>query len=393
MNPSSLHPPRRVPLAIATMIALLFVQHVPADEKDAAPPAANQAAEEAAKPAAARPANLEEIIDGLSQNSLQEAFRILRSDYIQHDKLTYLEMNRAALQGLLRRLEFGATLLNGAGRAAQNSPFSFHAQTLNRNVAYLRPGKFLEEEIADLDKALVEFNADERLDTLIIDLRSPQRTANFDFAAKFLSRFREGGELLFKITRPGESRPTLFIAENSAEYWDGDILLLIDSETGNVGEIIAEVLRRERKVLIIGEATLGLTVEYRDVPLGDDRYLRYAVAEVLLADDSSLFRKGVTPDLPALTRPEDKHAVFAATETEDLKKFLYDRLRPRMNEAALVAGTDPELDYYLAKSQGKDTPYDKTPLQDRALQQTLDLVTTRDFLELGQDATDDTAIP
>jgi hypothetical protein len=51
-----------------------------------------------------------------------------------------------------------------------------------------------------------------------------------------------------------------------------------------------------------------------------------------------------------------------------------------MNEAALVAGTDPEIDYYLLLSQNKPTPWDRPPLQDRALQQAVDLLDTARFL-------------
>src|SRR5690606_33608071 len=119
---------------------------------------------------------------------------------------------------------------------------------------------------------------------------------------------------LFKITRPGENRPTLFLAESASQRWKKDVLILIDRETGNVGEIIAAVLRRETGALVIGEPTLGLTVEFRDVPLGADRFLRYAVAEVLLADDTSLFKKGVEPDLPGVTETSKKHAIFTATD-------------------------------------------------------------------------------
>lgn len=371
---------------IAVMVVAFFPAHAAADEPhlasadaDAAELAAEQAAEEAAKPVAAQPGNLEEIIDGLPQNSLQEAFRLLRSDYIQADQLNYLELNRSALQGLLKRLEFGATLLSGAGRAAADSPFSFHAQTLTRHAAYLRPGKFVSEDIDALDVALASFHTDQELDTLIVDLRSPQHQADFNIAARFLSRFLGSGDLLFKIKRPGESRPTLFLAESSSQRWEKDVLILIDRETGNVGEIIAAVLRRETGALVIGEPTLGLTVEYRDAPLGEDRFLRYAVAEVLLADDTSLFKKGVEPDLPSVTSAKKKHAIFAATDEQDLRTFLVDEERPRVNEAALVAGTNPELDYFLAKSKGEATPYDEPPLQDRTLQQALDLLATKRF--------------
>jgi len=367
--------------AIATAIAM--AASLPAALAEEIDTATEDAAEEAAKPVAAQPKNLEEIIDGLPQNSLQEAFRLLRSDYIQAEQLSYLELNRSALQGLLGRLEFGATLLSGAGRAAANSPFAFHAQELSRHASYVRPGKFVSEDIDALDESLAKFNANDDIDTLIVDLRSPQHQADFNIAARFLSRFLGSGDLLFKITRPGESRPTLFLAESAAQRWDRDVLILIDRETGNVGEIIAAVLRRETGALVIGEASLGLTVEYRDVPLGEDRFLRYAVAEVLLADGTSLFKKGVIPDLPGATPAKKKHAVFAATGEQDLRTFLVDKERPRVNEASLVAGTNPELGYFLAKSNGEETPYDKPPLQDRALQQALDILATKRFFEPG----------
>jgi len=381
--------PQGAAIAVAITIGVAFlIAEVSA--KDAGADATGNAAEEAAKPVAARPENLEEIIDGLPQNSLQEAFRLLRSDYIQADQLNYLELNRSALQGLLGRLEFGATLLSGAGRTAANSPFNFHSQTLTRHAAYVRPGKFVSGDIDALDNALADFNEDEDLNTLIVDLRSPQHQADFNIASRFLSRFLGSGDLLFKITRPGEKRPSLFLAESAGRRWDKDVLILIDRETGNVGEIIAAVLRRETGALVIGQPTLGLTVEYRDVPLGEDRFLRYAVAEVLLADDTSLFKKGVVPDLPGLTVAKKKHAIFAATGQQDLKTFLVDRERPRINEAALVAGTNPELDYFLAKSKGEATPYDEPPLQDRALQQALDLLETKRFFETGQATTKST---
>ncbi|MEM1443791.1 MAG: S41 family peptidase, partial [Verrucomicrobiota bacterium] len=156
-------------------------------------------------------------------------------------------------------------------------------------------------------------------------------------------------------------------------------------ETGNVGEIIAAVLSRKANPLVIGEKTPGLTVEYRDVPLGEDRIMRYAIAEVVLDDDSSIFRTGIEPDIVTPTELPSKHAIFDATESGDsLTKYLYQKQRPRMNEAALVAGIDPEIDYYILRSNGKETPWDKPLPQDRALQQAVDLLNTNAFLESGR---------
>lgn len=326
-------------------------------------------------------AKLDDLVDELDQANLQEAFRILRSDYIKHDSLSYLELNRAAMQGLLERLDFGAMLLTKASREAQDAPFSFYSEKLSEEVGYVRFGKFKKQEIDELDKALARFSDEEKMETLIVDLRSPQAMADFEIASSILSRFRESGEILFKIRRPREERPRLFTSRDAPKLWKKNLMVLIDRETGNVGEIIAAVLRRDAdRCFVIGEKTVGMTVEYRDVPVGGDRILRYAVAEVVLPDGDSLFQAGVKPDVATPSSTKVKQAIFRASQNRPLADFVFDRGRPRMNEAALVAGTDPELDYYVARSNGEQTEWDKPILRDRVLRQAVDLLNVASFL-------------
>lgn len=327
------------------------------------------------------PVLLREKIDTLGQSSLQEAFRLLTKDYIQRDSLDSLEVNRSALQGLLDRLDFGAMLLTEKGLEERNAPFRFLHTKIEPSIGYIRFGRYNTKGVNDLDTSLKEFRKDDSVDSLIIDLRSPQAQADFAIASQILSRFRPPNELLFKIRRPGNDRPTLFVSKAVDLNWSKEIILLVDQETGNVGEIIAAVLKRETSCLIIGEKTPGLTVEYQDVPLGDDRILRYAIAEVVLEDNTSIFQKGIQPDIETPTPLETKQLIYRKTQNgNELSEFLIQKERPRMNEAALVAGTDPEIDYYLLRSNKKPTPWDEIPTQDRALQQAVDLLATHAFL-------------
>lgn len=327
---------------------------------------------------------LRELIDTLDQAALQEAFRLLTKESIQAKEFDPLEVNRSALQGMLTRLEFGATLLSERARSERNSPFGFHHERVHPAVGYVRFGRYGEDELEKFDAALGEFQAEKEITHLLLDLRSPQAQAEFSFAARLLSRFRPPNELLFKIRRPDSDRPALFVSSPESTSCRLVPILLVDRETGNVGEIVAAVLKRETGCLIVGEPTSGLGVEYRDVPLGEDRILRYAVAEVLLEDNSSIFRTGIAPDLHTPTSPKAKADLYKAVDAgKPLVEFLYRKPRPRMNEAALVAGTDPEIDYYLLLSQNKPTPWDRPPIQDRALQQAVDLVDTTKFLESG----------
>lgn len=362
------------------LLSLLFLPFLASSLDEVAPAEAPETA-----PAADDPETLSELIDTLNHASLQEAFRLLTNDYINGEELDTLEVNRAALQGMLSRLDFGAMLLTEKSIQDQNSRFVFHAEKINRSTAYLRFGRYNEAGLKELDESLKTFLAGKEIADLIIDLRSPQAQAEFAIASEILSRFRPPNELLFKIRRPGADRPTLFISKSSPVNWSRNLILLVDRETGNVGEIIAAVLKRKSNPLVIGETTPGLTVEYRDVAIGEDRVMRYAIAEVVLDDDSSIFRTGITPDIVTPTPLNSKHAIFDATQKDrKLTEFLYRKQRPRMNEAALVAGIDPEIDYYILRTNGKETPWDKPPLQDRALQQAVDLLNANAFLELGR---------
>lgn len=358
---------KRFILLLAILPCIVFA------EQDAAP--------EAALPTADDTHRLRDLIDTLNQSSLQEAFRLLTTDYIYHDNLSELEINRAALQGMLKRLDFGAMLLTELELNERDSPFGFYQAIIANDTAYVRFGRFDETCLTQLDHSLNEFSENPEITHLIMDLRSPQAQAKLVIASEILGRFRPPNELLFKIRRPGNDRPTLFISQPVEQSWNREIILLVDAETGNVGEIIAAVLKRETNCLVIGEKTPGLTVEYRDVPIGDDRVLRYAIAEVVLEDDSSIFRVGINPDIVTPTPYESKHSIFRQTEGgKQLGDFLVQKERPRLNEAALVAGTDPEIEYYLLRSHNKPTPWDKPPLQDRALQQATDLLNATAFI-------------
>ncbi|MEM9283889.1 MAG: hypothetical protein AAGA96_18870, partial [Verrucomicrobiota bacterium] len=104
--------------------------------------------------------------------------------------------------------------------------------------------------------------------------------------------------------------------------------------------------------------------------------------EVVLEDDSSFFQSGISPDILTPASTKVKSAIFKATDGGgDLQPYLFLEERPRMNEAALVAGTDPEIEYYLLRSNNKPTPWDEPKPQDRVLRQAVDLLNATQFLE------------
>jgi hypothetical protein len=311
----------------------------------------------------------------VSQAGIQTAFRILQKEYIRSSDLTFDVLNRAALSGLLQRLDFGAELVPRTSEAKSGALTGVQAELLASQIGYLRPREFTRRETKELGQHLRDFAA-KKIGHLILDLRTPAPPGNFDDAADMLSLFVPKGEVLFKMKQMGQTNSE--VETNAREpVWSQQLLVLVDDETNNLGETLAAVLRQRKQALLIGTPTRGGAVRYETVPVDAEWSLRFARAEVLLTDDSSVFKKGLQPDFPIFMPTTLKRQVFHSTDATDVKSSVIDKPRPRFNEAALVANTNPELDSYLKRSAGEALPEDAPRPSDTVLQRAVDLITAR----------------
>lgn len=309
-------------------------------------------------------------VDELSQPALQAAFQILQSEYIRGADLTLDELNRAALQGLLARLDLGAELVPVAA-AVPAAAGALVAERLTPAIACLRPRSWAAAELELLDGHLRDWGK-AAVPHLILDLRSPAAPGEPQAAAALLERFVPRGELLFQLKQVGREEAELFIAGREP-LWPRPLLVLVDAETGNLGETVAAVLQARGQALVVGARTRGATVRYETLPLDARWRLRFARAEMLLRDGRSLFREGVRPDFPVDLPLAVKRPLFAVPAPV-LKASITERARPRYNEAALIARHHPELDSYVRRSLGQPEQDDRPALQDRVLQRATDLL-------------------
>ncbi len=315
----------------------------------------------------------------VSQAGIQTAFRILQKEYIRSSDLTFDVLNRAALSGLLQRLDFGAELVPRTSEAKSGALSGVQAELLTPQIGYLRPREFTQRETKELEQHLRDF-VSKKVGHLILDLRSPAPPGDFDDAADMLSLFVPKGDVLFKMKQMGQT--TSEVETNSREpVWTQQLLVLVDDEANNLGETMAAVLRQRKQALLIGTPTRGGAVRYETVPVDAEWSLRFARAEVLLEDDSSVFQKGLQPDFPISMPTSLKRQVYHATDAADVKSSIIDKPRPRFNEAALVANTNPELDSYLKRSAGQALPEDEPKPSDTILQRAVDLITARTLFQ------------
>lgn len=327
----------------------------------------------------AAPASLsaatEPLLDGLPQSAIQSAFQMLRRDYIRREDLSFEELNRAALQGLIERLDFGADLVP-LQTSEKPAAAAVHSEFLAADTAYLRPETFSEGEGALFEKALAGL-LEKKAAHLIIDLRAGG-TGLFEETALMLQCFIPQGELMFKMKQLNSDEAELFISK-TAPLWAKRVILLVDEETGNAAEAFAACLHARGRALLVGGKTRGATVRYTQVQLDDKAALRYASAEMLLPDGASFFKKGLTPHFPVPADMTEKRNAFTGSAGKSLAPFVKDHVRYRFNERALVNGDNPELDDYVRRSKGEPLPGDAGQVRDVVTQRALDLLLGDDF--------------
>jgi C-terminal processing protease CtpA/Prc len=326
------------------------------------------------KPAPSSPApSMHALIDSLQPAELQQVIPLLKNNFVNPGALNEIELNRATLEGLMIRLGHGVVLLPDRAAAATESASPFYSEVLGGHIGYLRLGSLTVSNLQAMDGSLKNF-AGQKVDALVLDFRATPQTNDFATAAEFAKRFAPKGKTLFILRKPAARQDRTFSSERDPTY-QGMLAVLIDNDTAGAAEAVAGLLRLYSRAMIIGQASAGRAVEYSDLPLPSGKILRVAVSEVMLPEMRSLFPEGLTPDLPVEMARAEKREVFQQSMTKGMSRFVFESERPHLNEAALLAGTNPELEAIQA-AQRAGRSVMKEALHDPVVQRAVDLVTS-----------------
>jgi len=356
--------------AAITAIWLSFVVHLFGQS-----PAPSAGSKASASPSPSPAPSTEQIINSLGDADLQAAISLLKSNFTNPEAITDTELGRATLQGLLVRMPGGLLLVPGKESATVETPAAFYSEVFENHIGYLRLGALNAGNLKEMDKNLQDFAA-KKVDAVIVDLRA-SGTGDFASAAEFAKRFCPKGKALFSVRKPGARQDRAFTSDRDPAF-QGLVVVLTDGDTAGGAEALAAALRLYQKALVIGQPSAGRAVEYSDLPLPSGKILRVASAEAVMPDGQPLFPGGVKPDLPVEMSIADTRQIFRQGE-KGMSQFVYETERPHLNEAALIAGTNPELD--IPDAQRRLRAREKQPLRDSVLQRALDVVTSLEIYQ------------
>jgi hypothetical protein len=321
----------------------------------------------------------EDLVNSLGSADLQAVITLLKSNFTNPDAITDTELNRATVEGLMVRLPRGVMLLPSKESLPSEAPSAFYSEIIGGHIAYLRVGSLTNANLQALDKSLSTF-AEKKVDALIIDLRSSSGTSDLALAAEFAKRFCPKGKALFTLRRPAGGQDRVFSSDRDPAF-RGLVMVLADGDTAGAAEAIAAAVRFYDRALVIGQSTAGRAAEYSDLSLPGGKILRVAVAEMISPEGRSLFPEGIKPDLPVEMSIADKRRIFQLSGEKGMGPFVYEAGRPHMNEAALLAGTNPEVEAAEAAQQRRGRAPEKPPPHDPVLQRALDVVTSLEIYQ------------
>jgi Peptidase family S41 len=363
---------------LAAVVVSVFSSNLAAQSPTSAAPAGKAQQPQPKPPALPTPSpsatpTVQELVDSLGPADLQAFITLLKGNFTDPDAITETELNRATVEGLLVRLPRGITLLAGK-QSVPAAPGAFYSEVIAGRIGYVRLGSLNNANLQALDKALSGF-AGKKVNDLVVDLRASPETSDLPLAAEFAKRFCPKGKPIFTLRKP-EGRQDRVFSSDREPVFRGLIMVLADGDTTGAAEAIAAALRFYDKALVIGQPTAGHAAEYSDLALPDGKIVRVAVAEMISPDGGSLFPEGLKPDLPVEMSLAEKRQIFQSSSEKGMGPFIYDTGRPHMSEAALLAGTNPELEAAEAAQQRRGRAPEKPAPHDPALQRALDVVTS-----------------
>ncbi|MEA3187600.1 MAG: carboxyl-terminal processing protease [Chthoniobacter sp.] len=314
-------------------------------------------------------------IEALSPADVQQALTLLKSSYAKPEAFSNEAIARATLRGLIEHLSPGVSLGVAAKETVEPSPF--RSEILNGNAGYLRLGNLTHGDFHELDDALKSFR-EKATKSVVLDLRATAASSDYESAAEVIKRFCPKGKLLFTLKKSPSKSERVFTS-NIDPAFQGLIVVIVDEGSAGASEVIAAVLRRETKALVVGGKTTGQAVEISELPLTGGGILRVAVAEVAMPDGTAIYPVGVKPDVAVTILVAAKKEVMHAALEKGVAPLLKETERARFNEASLVAGVNPELDAAEAAQRQKEKP--AAPLRDVQLQRALDMITTIGILQ------------
>lgn len=212
---------------------------------------------------------------------------------------TDTDLNRAAVDGLLKALRGKVAIVGSEAPAVNTNAPLAKASLLEDNVAYLRVARLDEPLAKDCAAAFAQLAATNKLIGVVLDLRFAEGD-DYATAAAVADLFQ------------AKARPLIDWGQGvvtSKEKTDAIRLpvgVLVNRESSGAAEALAAMFRETGAGLILGGVTAGRAMIGQEFPLKNGQRLRVATLPVKVGDGLALTASGLKPDIEVPVTPEEE---------------------------------------------------------------------------------------
>jgi|GEM_PF-2950250 len=304
----------------------------------------------------------------------QEVIEALHGDFVDAQQLLAEPLTPQSLPGVLSKL--------GSKVRIFSEPFlkpdeywKPGAELLPHGIVYWRLPNFNDKQTAAFLSSWSDWRTKGDVTALVVDLRFFQSPNDFDGAADCASLFTAPNTPLFTVQGLKYPQKVFTSQRQPLDIPDKmPILVLTNPGTRGAGEVLAYMLQRHAKALIVGQSTAGEAGVYTEKKMHSGRYLRVAVAMVQDASGENLLGKPLVPDILTTMSAADEMDAYKTSYEHGAGAVIVEvRAIPHTNEASLVKGISVELENQIA-AQGQSVHAVESPVeQDMTLKTAIDI--------------------
>ncbi len=172
---------------------------------------------------------------------------------------------------------------------------SVKKELLEPGYPYIRVVNFQESTDTDLAAAIKEFDNDNGIKGMIIDLRN-NPGGLLDQAVKVSNMFIDKGLIVYTDGRVKDQRMD-FRATKSGKHYNFKLAVLINEGSASASEIVAGALQDYDRALILGTKSFGKASVQTIIPLENGSGLRLTTAYYYTPRGRHIQKKGIEPDV------------------------------------------------------------------------------------------------
>ena len=189
---------------------------------------------------------------------------------------------------------------------------SVKADTLEKNIGYIRLTSFNENSAKQIEKEIKKLENNKEIKSYILDLRN-NPGGLLSQAIKISDFFLDKGEIVStKSRKPSENRKWF---ANQGDLTNGkSIIVLINYGSASASEIVAGALKDHKRAILLGENSYGKGSVQSIIPLKNEGAIRLTVAKYYLPSGKSISEVGVSPDIEI---EEETEEFRIKTETDN----------------------------------------------------------------------------